>query len=75
MRKAASYTTETRGAVMAAITARVELGISVRDAALAEGARPETVRGWLRRGRREDAGSYADFAVAVEQAGQEKTPH
>lgn len=68
MRKAAAYTLEARGKVMAAITARVELGVSVADAAVAENARPETVRGWLRRGRREDDGPYADFATAVNKA-------
>jgi hypothetical protein len=35
MRRAASYTPEARGKVMAAITARVELGVSVADAAVA----------------------------------------
>lgn len=71
MRKAASYTPEARGKVMAAITARVELGVSLADAAVAEDARPETVRGWLRRGRRDPEGPYADFAAAVNRAREE----
>ena len=67
-RKTTSYTPETRLALMAGIAARVEHGVSLPDAATAQGARPETVRTWLRRGRREDSGPYADFAQAIEQA-------
>jgi hypothetical protein len=71
MRRIAAYTPEVRGKVMASITTRVELGVSLADAAVAESARPETVRGWLRRGRRENAGPYADFAAGIDQARSE----
>ncbi len=53
---------------MASIAARVELGLSLADATVAEGGRPETVRGWLRRGRSDKAGTYREFATAIEQA-------
>ena len=72
-RKTTSYTPEARQALMAGIAARVEHGVSLPDAATAQGARPETVRTWLRRGRREDSGPYADFAQAVEQARERAT--
>lgn len=52
----------------AAVLARLELGLSLVDAAEASGQRVATVRGWLVRGRREDAGPYADFARAAEEA-------
>jgi predicted transcriptional regulator len=67
-RKTTTYTPEARLAMMAAIAARVEHGVSLPDAATAEGARSETVRTWLRRGRREDSGPYADFARAIREA-------
>ncbi|MEK6272975.1 MAG: hypothetical protein AABM42_10070 [Actinomycetota bacterium] len=67
-RKTTTYTPEARQVLMARIAARLEYGVSLPDAATAEGARPETVRTWLRRGRREDSGPYADFAQAIEQA-------
>lgn len=58
---------------MAAIAARVEFGVSLADAAHSEGAAPDTVKGWLRRGRREGTGHYGDFAAAVEKA-RERAP-
>lgn len=69
-RKTTTYTPETRLVLMAGIAARVEHGVSLADAATAEGARLETVRTWLRRGRREEVGPYADFAQAIEEARQ-----
>jgi hypothetical protein len=68
MRRTARYTPESRAAAMGAIAARVEAGVSLRDAALAEDARPETVRSWLRRGRTEQDGPYAEFAASLERA-------
>lgn len=54
--------------VTSAILARLEHGVSFKDAAIAEQVKPETARSWLTRGRRESTGEYADFAAAVEQA-------
>jgi hypothetical protein len=50
------------------VLARVELGVSFEEAATAAGLKVDTVKGWLARGRREDAGEYADFAAAVAAA-------
>jgi hypothetical protein len=52
----------------ARLLARLELGVSFGDAALAAGVRPETARSWLTRGRREGDGSYGEFARAVGEA-------
>lgn len=56
----------------ASILARLELGVSYRDAAAAAGIRPETARSWLTRGRKQGSGDYAEFAQAVEQARQSR---
>ena len=61
---ASKFTPETRERILA----RLELGVSYRDAAAAAGIRPETARSWLTRGRRQGSGDYHDFAQAVEQA-------
>ena len=61
---ASKFTPETRERILA----RLELGVSYRDAAAAAGIRPETARSWLTRGRRQGSGDYADFAQAVEKA-------
>jgi transposase len=58
------FTPEARARVLA----RVELGVSFEEAATAAGLKVDTVKGWLARGRREDAGAYADFAAAVAAA-------
>jgi hypothetical protein len=55
-------------AVTAGILARLEAGVSFKDAAIAEGVKPETARSWLTRGRGESDGPYADFALAVEES-------
>ena len=55
-------------AARARLVARIELGASLADAALASGVRPDTARSWLKRGRAEDAGPYASFAAAVDKA-------
>lgn len=54
--------------VTKAIVARIEHGVSFKDAAVAEQVKPETARSWLTRGRGEDEGPYADFALEVEEA-------
>lgn len=54
--------------VRAGLLARLELGVSFADAALAAGVRPETARSWLTRGRREGDGPYGEFAQAIDQA-------
>jgi len=53
---------------MHGIAARIELGVSLQDAAVAEDVSPHTARSWLQRGRREQSGIYNDFAAAVERA-------
>lgn len=54
--------------VTKAIVARIEHGVSFKDAAIAEQVKPETARSWLTKGRRESTGAYAEFAAAVEEA-------
>ena len=62
-----SATRFTEGA-RAGLVARLEAGVPLSDAARAEGLPVDTVRSWLRRGRGEGAGEYADFAAGVERA-------
>lgn len=50
------------------IVAAVGAGVSLADAARAADISPETLRGWVRRGRREPSGAYRDFADAIEEA-------
>jgi hypothetical protein len=59
-----TFTAEAR----TAIVARVEVGVPFEDAAQAAGVPANTAKAWLARGRREDSGAHADFAVAVDQA-------
>lgn len=47
---------------------RVRIGVSQADAARAVGVSEKTVKHWLTRGRKEDAGQYAEFADAVAEA-------
>jgi hypothetical protein len=58
------FTPKTR----AEILARVELGMSLSEAARAVGVPPATARGWLFRGRKAEAGAYREFADAVGKA-------
>lgn len=58
------FTPETRGALVE----RFSAGLSLPDAARAVGVNPSTLKGWLGRGNREAEGTYADFAVAVQEA-------
>ena len=60
---ASKFTPETRRALIK----RFAAGVSIEDAARALGLRPKTVTHWLTRGRREDAGDYADFARRVDE--------
>lgn len=52
----------------AAVVARIEVGLSVAEAAEGAGLKLATVRGWIARGRREEEGTYAEFAAAVTEA-------
>jgi hypothetical protein len=61
---ASKFTPEVRRALVE----RTAQSLSLADACRSEGLRLNTVKGWLRRGRREDSGPYADFAQAIEQA-------
>jgi IS30 family transposase len=65
---ASRFTPENR----ASLIQRFEAGATMPDAARALGLRAATVREWLRRGKREDEGPYADFAVAFEAARQRR---
>ena len=49
---------------------RTAQGVSLADACRAEALRLNTVKGWLRRGRQEGEGEYADFARAIREAQQ-----
>lgn len=60
---ASKFTPENRGALIE----RFAAGCSLPDAASACGLNETTVKKWLTRGRREDAGSYAEFAAAADQ--------
>ena len=60
-----SFTSD-HGAVLGA----VEAGCSLRDAAREAGVAERTVKRWLARGRREEAGEHRDFTEAVEAAWQ-----
>ena len=51
----------------AQIVAGVGAGASLPDAAHAAGVHPATLKGWITRGRRGEAG-YAEFAAEVEAA-------
>jgi transposase-like protein len=53
----------------AEIVARVEVGLSLADAAVASGVNVETARSWLARGRRE----YHEWALAIERARESAT--
>jgi hypothetical protein len=52
----------------AAIIARLEVGLTFKEAAAAAGIKVPTAQGWLARGKRETKGDYAEFADAVERA-------
>jgi hypothetical protein len=57
----------------AEVLARVGVGLSLADAAVASGVNVETARSWLVRGRREDSGEYHEWALAVERARESAT--
>ena len=58
---------ETRGAIVE----RFAAGLTLPDTALAVGINPTTLKGWLKKGRQQDKGPYADFAAAVDEAKRE----
>ncbi len=58
------FTPETRGAVIE----RFAIGMNLREISHAVELNEQTLRGWLTRGRKEEAGDYADFAAAVDNA-------
>lgn len=47
---------------------RIAAGASLVDACRDVGVREKTVKGWITRGRREEAGDYAAFVAAVDAA-------
>jgi len=61
---ASKFTERNRDALIECFAA----GCSLPDAAAAVGINKTTIRGWLTRGRREEAGEFADFAQAVDGA-------
>jgi hypothetical protein len=60
------FTDEARSQVLASVS----LGVSLDDSARAAGVSPRTLRSWIERGRREDAGAYAAFVQGIETARQ-----
>jgi hypothetical protein len=61
---ASKFTDEYRSGLLE----RIRIGVSLPDACRAVGVRHKTVKAWLTRGRREEEGEYARFALDVEQA-------
>ena len=61
---ASKWTPETRGAILE----RTAAGVSLADTCRALELRHTTVKKWITRGRSEDAGEYAEFVLALEQA-------
>lgn len=57
------FTPEIRGALIE----RFAAGCSIPDAASAVGVNEKTVKQWLTRGRKEDAGEYAEFAAEADE--------
>lgn len=55
----------------AALLERFAAGLTVADAAAAEGLNRFTVRDWIAKGRRESSGPYTEFAAAVDDARRE----
>jgi transposase len=52
----------------AALILRTAAGVPLSEACKALDLRPKTVKAWLRRGRREGGGPYAQFFEAIERA-------
>ena len=52
----------------------MKAGLSLRDACRQVGVNENTARGWLRRGRQESEGPFADFAAAMEAARAVEAP-
>ncbi|KKL60475.1 hypothetical protein LCGC14_2204980, partial [marine sediment metagenome] len=52
------------------ILGAIRSDVSYADAAREAGVSPSTLRAWLRRGRRDSDGPYAEFAAAVEREKQ-----
>lgn len=55
------FTPENRAAVIA----RLEVGLSIPEAAEGSGLKKPTVQGWIARGKRETDTDYSEFAGAV----------
>jgi len=64
---ASKFTPEARGALLDLLAD----GLSLKDACREVSIREKTVKGWLTRGRKEDAGDYAEFAAAVDASRQD----
>lgn len=54
--------------VRAALLAHIRTGSTLADACEVTGLSVNTAKTWLRRGRREITGDYADFVAAIDQA-------
>ncbi len=61
---ATKFTPEIRGEIIE----RTSAGVSLRDIGHATGVQMITIQKWLRRGREEEAGEFAEFAAAVDSA-------
>lgn len=48
-------------------------GLTIKDAARTADVREKTVKGWITKGRQEEAGPYRDFVNALDEARQEAT--
>jgi len=64
---ASKFSPEIRGALIE----RFASGCSLPDAATAVEINEQTLKGWLKRGRQEDDGDYAEFARAVDETREE----
>lgn len=51
-----------------AIAAAVREGVSIPDAARGNDVAPDTVKGWLKKGRANPDGTYGEFAALVDEA-------
>jgi hypothetical protein len=54
--------------VRSTLVDRTAAGLPLTDACREAGVREATAKGWLTRGRREDAGEYAEFVIALDRA-------
>lgn len=60
---ASKFTAERRADLIVAFAA----GASIPDASTQAGVSEKTLKGWLQRGRRDDAGDYHEFAVIADR--------